>query len=304
VLVCACLCTLLVAWAAWAAQPGVWGWLSALFACALWLASPIVRTTAGDARTDFFMLVFLLAGLCTALATRAALSGRRGLRSLRLCGIALGLLCGLAVSSKLNGAPLGLCIALWMLLLAARAHRMKPMGFVRGPLAALALAGVATCIVFWTLNPRLHAEPIAGVADILARWRELFAYFQDDWAVRSGTATARTLPGGAALFLERTLARDDPWRALTGLGGGILLIVGGLVVLVWRVLRPRDDDREPALVLLVFVLVTLAATAAWLPIDWPRYYLTAAPALVLLQTLGLVTAARAVIRRWRPARAR
>lgn len=294
VLALACACTILVAWTARAAVPGVWGWLAAALAAALWLASPIVRSTARDARTDYFMLAFALTALAVALKARRALAGERGAPAQCMWSIALGIVCGLCVASKLNGASLALCIGLWILTLGWPGRAESLGRWLRGSWLALFLAGLAACAVFWFLNPRLHAEPIAGAADILARWRELFAYFRDDWAPRSGTAAAHTPTQSAALFLARTAERDDPWRALTGLPGGALIACTGLAALAWRALRAKHAvERAPARILLVFALVTLAATAAWLPIDWPRYYLTAVPALAIAQA-----AAQALALRW------
>jgi hypothetical protein len=288
----ACVASVLVAGAACAVAPGAWGWLAAVLASALWLASPIVRATARDARTDFFMLACVVAALVLALKARAALAGERGTEAQWGAGLALGLLCGLCVSSKLNGAPLCLCAGAWIVMLGGR----RGAGWAcwsRGPGLALLLAALATCAVFWAVNPRLHAEPIAGVADILARWRELFAYFRDDWAPRSGTATAHTPAQSAALFLSRTIERDDPRRARTGLPGGALLACAGLAALAWRAVRAEPDAaRAPARVLLAFAVITLAATALWLPIDWPRYYLTAVPALAICQAAACTLALR------------
>jgi len=50
-----------------------------------------------------------------------------------------------------------------------------------------------------------------------------------------------------------------------------------------------------AQVLLVLVVVLLTGSALWLPIDWPRYFLPAAPCLALLEALALATLARAVV---------
>jgi hypothetical protein len=304
VLALACLCTLLIGSVAKTTMAGSWGWLAAALAVALWLASPLVRSTASDARTDYFMLAFELGALALALSRPAALAGRLGSRAQWLLGLSLGLMCGLSVSSKLNGAPLGVCIALWFVVLGWPKRKGALGTLLRGPGLALILAGLTACAVFWALNPRLHAEPIAGVADILARWRELFAYFQDDWAPRSGIATAHTLPQRAVLFASNAFGRDDAWHALAGVPGlGAFLACAGLALLALRALRANSDaEQERAQILLAFALVTLAATVAWLPIDWQRYYLTAAPALAIAQALALASAIRWIARRVRASR--
>jgi hypothetical protein len=305
VLAFASLATALLFLASRAALPGRWGWLVAALTCALFLASPIVRSTAGEVRTDWFMLAFVLGAAALALRAGDALAGRRGRPARLLAALGLGLLAGLAVASKLNGGLVLACVALWIGALSAAPREER---WLRTVLPALALAGAASIAVFWALNPRLWSDPVGGVADILARWRELFAYFQDDWAVRAGTATGRTPAESVALFVDRTIRRDDPWAALTGLRGGTLLLLGGLGVLGWRAWIPDPGPErvlraEPARVLFVLVVVLLAGSALWLPIDWPRYFLPAAPCLALLQALALASLVRVGARLAGPASA-
>jgi len=299
VLALACLSAVLVFFSARTALPGAWGWLCAALAYGLWFASPLVRGTATYVRTDFFMLPFLLAALVLVLHAGAALSGRLGPGRLGAASLALGLLCGLAASSKLNGTLACVCVALWVPL--AWWRRSGGPGAVtwRGPLAAVALAGVCACVVFYALNPRLWGDPFGGVADILARWERVMGFFQNTWSERTGTAVARTIPERVALFTDRTLARDDPWRALTGLPGGALLMLGGLLVLAVHALRgqnpePGRSSAYASAALLVFALVVATGTALWLPIDWERFWLPVAPVVALLEAVALAWLARLV----------
>jgi 4-amino-4-deoxy-L-arabinose transferase-like glycosyltransferase len=265
------------------------GWLIAASAMALFLASPLVLHTATYIRTDFFMLPFALGSLLLALRTREALAGLRGARLQALAGIALGLTCGLAVSSKLNGALVGFCIALWIaiLVLARRASGPAP---IRGALTALVLAGLVTCLVFYALNPRLWGEPLAGVQDILARWdRQLVV--QSERAARMGVDPAEGLDEAATGFVQR-LVKFDPWRSLTGLPGGPWLLASGLLLLAVRALRPRrsargGEERRVAAMVLVFVLVFLLGIGLALPLHWGRFSLPTAPATALMQALCL-----------------
>lgn len=297
VLALACLSAVLVFFAARAALPGAWGWLAAALAYGLWLASPLVQGTATYIRTDFFMLPLVLAALLLALGAAGSMAGRRGLARQLAVGLLLGLLCGLAVASKLNGALACACVALWIPLAWWRARGDGAAVGWQGPVLALLLAGVTSFAVFYALNPRLWGDPVGGVTDILARWERVMGFFQERWSQRTGVAVARTPGERVALFVDRTLTRDDPWRALTGLPGGAALMLGGLGILAWRALRPGSTSAlgasgRSALTLLVFALVFATGTALWLPIDWERFWLPVAPVVVLLEGLALAWLAR------------
>lgn len=242
---------------------GLAGWCAATLAYGSWFATPLVQNTAGYLRTDHFMLPMCLAGLLLALARPKVTWG---------WGAALGLLCGLAVSSKLNGGLLCLATAAWALLALARDRTRA-----RHVLGSVALAAAVSWIVFVALNPRLWDGALDGVRDILARWDKLLVYFQDELAPRTNVAVARTLPERAALF-ARALPRSVP-----GGGVGVALAALGAVVLGVRSCRGSEVDRARAAA--VFVAVFIAGTLAWLPIDWERFYLTATPALILLAVL-------------------
>lgn len=256
-------------------------WVTGLLAGALFVASPLVLHTATYIRTDFFMLPFALAGLLLALHLRKALAGEHGAGSLRLAAVWLGVVCGLAVSSKLNGALLCVALALWLPLLWLGARRRTSLGFAAGPLVGCLVAGACACAVFYALDPRLWAEPIEGVRDILGRWG-LQKEVQQGRAEGMNLEVARSLGERFGLFLGRTTGRDDPWRSLTGLPGGTLLSLAGLALLGLGCAR----GRARACVALVFVVVFLVGTALWLPIDWERFFLPAAPCVALLQALA------------------
>jgi hypothetical protein len=244
---------------------GVSGWVGAALAFGLWFASPLVRNTSSYVRTDYFMLPLCLAGALVAL---------RNPRVTWRTGLALGVLCGLATASKLNGGLLCIATALWFGAAALRERSARP-------LAALALAGLLTVVIFWALNPRLWSEPVAGVGDMLARWDKLMAYFQDELAPRTHVEVARTQGERLSLFVRKTLTRDDPLRPV-----GAALMLAGIVLLALRMRRPQT--RDGALIALAFVAVFVVGTIAWLPLDWERFYLTALPWLVLLEVVPVI----------------
>ena len=289
----AAICAGLMALAARRSVAGNWGWLAAGLSLGLWIASPLVQRTAGVIRTDYFMLPWVLTGLVLALGRTAALAGKAGAGRLLWVCAWLGILGGLATSSKLNGALLLVCAAAWVASAWLAAPREERVGFARGPLAALLLCGMLAFGLFFVLNPRLWSGPLEGVRDILARWEALLTYFQDEWAQRTGVEVARNVPERLSLYARKTLERDEPIGALTGANWlGAAALVVGLVALIWASLRASHVERARLRVLLVFSAVFVLGTALWLPLDWERFYLTGLPALILLESVGLTLAVR------------
>jgi hypothetical protein len=278
VLVLTALSGLLLVYCARRLAPGWAGWLAGGAALALWFATPLVQSTSNYIRTDHFMLPLCLAGLLVALRTP-----RPGLAWGALVGVA----CGLSVASKLNGGLLCVTAAAWCALAVLRDRRD-----LRRSAAGLALAAVLTIAVFYTLDPRLWGAPIEGVRDMLARWDALMSFFQDEHAPRTGVAVARTLPERIGLF-----ARSLPkWNFALGSLSGVAAVLG-LAALGYRALQ-RDERAQTVL---AFASIFVVGTIVWLPLDWERFYLTATPALVLLQVAPVVAfASSASVRRSPP----
>lgn len=274
VLVLSALCATLLFFCARALVGGRAGAIGGAAAIACWFASPLVQATESYLRTDMFMLPLCLAGLLVALQRARATLG---------WGLLLGLCCGLAVSSKLNGGLLCVATALW----AGVAVLREPTQWKRA-LVSLLVAAALTLALFYALNPRLWGEPLEGVRDILARWDKLMAYFQDELAPRTGVAVARTLPERLTLF-ARTFGGGSFFADYIGLGFALL-------GLGWASVRAWGGCRH-ARTLLVFVAVFVTGTILWLPLDWERFYLTATPAIMLLEAAPLAYAAERLKRK-------
>lgn len=266
------------------------GWVCGGVALALWVGSPLVHRTASYIRTDYFMLPFLLGLWWWTLARRDALAGRAGLRAALRSGLMAGLLGGLAVSSKLNGT-LGLFAFAAAVLLHWTGPRRAPLTW---PLAAIGVAALAACAVFFALNPLLWSGPIEGALDILARWDKLMGYFQDEWAPRVGTAVAHGPAESLALFFDRAVTRDEPLAAATGSPWASAWIVLGLGALALLALGRGPLARSSgaaataptapgaARCSLCFVAALVLGTALWLPLDWERLWLPSVPAVAIL----------------------
>jgi hypothetical protein len=268
----------------------VGGLTAGALAFSAWIFTPLVRTWANYVRTDLFMIAFSLMALATALCLRKALSGRAGAGRQALAAAALGLLAGAVVSSKFNGGPVCLAVALWTAGLWWSARAEHGLSFARGVLPAWLCAGLAAALVFFATNPVLWRDPLGEFSSLVRFWGPHMVW-QQDRAESYGVLVSRTLPDKIDLALLRALGRDEPLRALLHLRGGALVLVAGLGWLVARCLRRGDasavEDSERAFVLLAFVLVFAAGTTVWLPMDWDRYFFPYVVCMIALEAVAL-----------------
>ncbi|HVS18868.1 MAG TPA: hypothetical protein VMT18_09740, partial [Planctomycetota bacterium] len=264
------------------------GLACALLALVLWLATPAVREAATFVRGDWFMVAGTLATLLAALRLQPALAGARGERALVRAGALLGLLCGLTVSAKLNGVFVVPLVVLWGALARIGAERVGARSLA---LSAALFAG-ATCASFFALHPYLWDGPLTGIEAALERWRWMRMFLREDWSVRAHLITPRNFAEGCSLFLRRLCVDQDPWRALCGIPLRPLLLPLALPAAGAVALRADDGRaRSAARLLLVGAVAIGLGTAAWLPIDWPRYWLSALALACLLEARLLLTLA-------------
>lgn len=302
VLALAAACATLVFTVARALQRGRLGWLCAALAWALFVASPLVLNTATYIRTDYFMLAFALATLLFSLRQREALAGLRGARAQALAAAAAGTLAGLAVSGKPNGALAGICVALWIPLGAWLRRRLpKDSGRV---VLALALSAGAALAVYVALDPFLWREPLGGLLEIRERWDRQLAV-QTGRAAGMGIDPAEGTLGKLESFAER-LGTFDPWRSLTGLPGGKMLLVAGLALLVVRAVRGRSradsaDEAQIAATVATYAVLFMIGSALILPLHWGRFLLPTVPSTALLQAASVTFIAEWT---WRVVRSR
>jgi len=275
------------------------GWSAALVAWAAWCSSPLIQTWSHYLRPDFFMVAFTLATLAAATTLAAAIGGRHGATKQVLAIAALGLVAGLTVSSKLNGAVACFFVAVGVPAAALVAREGRPR------IGALALglgsAGLATLVLLYLLNPVLWSDPLGEGREILAFWKQHMQFQADRWEALGGRA-APDVGARFALAWERAFGRDEPLRAVFDLPGGALLVGLGLAALALRSLGLDGADarvpRARAAIVLAWILVTGLVTTLWLPLDWDRYFFLYVAGMALAEA-SLVGASIAWFRRWR-----
>ncbi len=259
---------------------GTW---SGIGAYGLWLASPTAREVAVYVRTDLAPMLFGLAALWWFLIHWRSAIGARDCKHQFASCLILGGLCGLAVGSKLNGALVSFAVPLWFVHGIRIAGPTTVVALWRG-LLGLCLVGASCAAVFWLSLPALWGSwPWNSLPDLFQRWDASFVF----QVRKSGEAVPRDWYDRIALVAQRALFDQEPLRQATGLWLGLPLAALGLMRLIYQALRAQALQGRIAGTLLLYLVVVLAGTTAWLPMDRDRFYQPLLPWIVVLEAVAL-----------------
>jgi 4-amino-4-deoxy-L-arabinose transferase-like glycosyltransferase len=279
----------LVPWFAAAATAAVFlltasaaGTSAGLIAAAIFEWNPVVRLHGSRALSDMVMMGFALWALWYLVRAVAPVwEGTPG-RLLRRAFV-FGLLTGLAAATKQNGSIVGcagvVAFAVWGLDSAPRLG-------LRAALARAALATMAVAAgafgVFVLVNPQLHRGPIGGSVAQVEAWDEKFREHRG-----RRPEQALTTVGARARAVGQVLWGHSHGTLPVPHVTGLLTLVGAVLLAVAPASRPRW--RAPPRILLLWCAVTTAIVAAWVPLDWDRYFLPViAVAAVLAGSVALL----------------
>ncbi|MFT7669146.1 MAG: hypothetical protein ACI8X5_001846 [Planctomycetota bacterium] len=273
------------------------GSTAGFIAYALWLGHPLIRQWSHQARPDFTMAFLLFATVLATMHGAAAMRGECGPLRRWLAMLGIGLLAGLAVGTKLNGALAGIFVAFAIPIVFI--GRQAP-GRWKSVLLTWAFCGSVIALTFWACFPYLWSQPLDHLSDVLAFWKKHMALQQNNWEAAGGIAT-RTMTERWDLVLERLTQNYEPVGASIGLPGGMLwLLLSALAVGALTADKDLGNRSEARLLALASVVV-LIGTTAWLPLDWDRYFFPSVGCLALAEGVLLGTLASMVIARVRRA---
>jgi hypothetical protein len=257
-------------------------WWQGLLA-AVWLASNSAMLTLGRwAMLDVPALCFSL--LTIALVVRVVQALRSGQNSLGWATLA-GVMCGLAVSSKLIAVIL-VGPAFLALLYEAVRYRWKRVGSLAGVLASLSLMIGWSALIVYIANPLLYTQPIAGTLQMLE-----FVRLVQQTTIYAPTAT----------LTERVLAvmaSPAAFGMLSRIGlpiDQILVLVGCLAIGidVWRI--PALRQQRPLDIVVIWMLGSTLIITLSLPANIDRYLLPLQPIAAFLQAYGTIWVARRAV---------
>ncbi len=255
------------------------GWPAGALAFGLFVASPVVADHATRIRTDFFPMTFSLLALWLALLASKKIGTRSAMRTI----LGLGLLAGLAVGSKLNGALLSPMVGLWILLAWLDNRQESKTSGLHGVLIPWCLAGLATLSLFFLFSPHLWPAPIENLGALMEGWENDINHQKDQYGERLGRADS--LGEHFALSAKAFNGEYEPIYAFLRLPLGIPLVLIGLVVIGAEI--RRATSRTDAKLILVYLLIAGLGTALWLPFGRNNFYLGFAPVVSLLEGLAL-----------------
>lgn len=287
---------------------GGW-WVAGLAALLLTLdASFLLHTRRAMAEGTLMGVGTLAVALAAAYLRRRASPHTVTARTQYAYLAGIGLLTGLAVATKLNGAIVAMTVAVaWVVL------RREAIADAAVELSVVALIALAVVLA---LSPFLWRNPPARIRDT---FRDMNTLVEEQRRGRESLDTAGERAGaliGQVFWTQRAYYEDDVWGEWVGdqitryeaspLSGwrrpawarvalGVAFLVGTV-----RLITQRPSDAAPDVtrrVVLLWLAVTAAVNLVIIPFDWQRYYLPLWPAVALVEAVGLVTIARTVRQR-------
>lgn len=276
-----------------------------VLAALLLMANPLYRLHARRAMSDVPTEAFLVTALAVGLWAwqRTLARGPKPLAWFMMLGS--GVLAGLAVLCKFNGALALFVLVAWTALGLALARvevkRKVALGVMLG------LAGSVAFGTFVALNPYMTARPVHAQAPFKSI-AEQGIWGRSRWLVENRMQVSadqknifphnalRSPLDKAEAVLVQGFGRFGPLGPYTTNSrirfdwnqdrGGLIWMPWVAIGLAWAARRGRDQvrDGEPpaAWAIAVYFLVALATITAFIPLAWDRYYLSLQAGSVLL----------------------
>ncbi len=272
-----------------------------------------------EGSVTLFCLLVVLAGTWF-LRTWTSSVGARHVLSLRwLSAITLGIVSGLALSSKqitvfvLIGV-FGACLVYIVILsLRATSQRLRTLGY---GIAGLVIASVVTAVVFVALNPVWWNDPIGRTIMALQDRQNLLNIQVSAFGSNNGDALGGfwrqvfiALPqyyevpawqdyiGGEITRYESSLLQGISIGGSTF--GGVLLLAL-FIIGIYALLREKRIESAVRFVIGGWTLAVMLAALLLTPLEWQRYYLLVYPPLGLIAALGFTYALQRLYQRFAP----
>ena len=207
--------------------------------------------------------------------------------------VLIGINSALATETKLNGGLAGLIFACFCILIIATksGHYRFPAGNflssiakdkeIKTTLSSLLITGVFTVLVFVGMNPYLYGRPLEGSDKMIELkmseipWQqEHFGPALNSLSKKVGFVVKRTMFPGNFVILGNILKIPIDFA----------LFLVGLIMLLYteakRILR--DSELSLRSIIIIWTVITFVGIIAWIPLDWPRYYLPVVPCIVMI----------------------
>jgi hypothetical protein len=309
----------------------LWDWRAGMLAAVLLAtdASFLLHTRRAMAEGTLVASSTLSVTLTVAYLARRASGEPMSIRVRAAYLAGIGLLTGLAVATKLNGAIAAMVVAVAIIALIPwtsvgaplrcakeASHRHAVPLFTRTGVDLAIIASIAVVVVM-ALSPFLWANPLARVRDTL---RDMNTLVEAQKEGRGWLDTPGKRVGALAeqvFWTQTAYYEDEIWNEWVGdqiaryeaspLSGwrrspwaraalGAAFAVG----LSWlTVQRPADYAQNVTrIAILLWLGVTALVNLLIIPFAWQRYYLTLWPCVALVEAVGLTAALDGMRRLW------
>jgi hypothetical protein len=256
-----------------------WDWVVGLLASLTLAFNRLFTLFAHRAMTDSFLVLFLvLSVLCSLYLVQF---GRDKPVKFLMMSVVAGLVAGICISVKFNGAVTLLVVGLSILslMISVKPRNLDRLGLIA--LGCIVSVGFAILAII-ALNPMFYTTSVAELMNragmVLNGWTRLLGNQQKSFP-------GQAIIGFPGVAINRMVA--DYYHPVLSL----LAIVGAarVLTLLWR--YPLSAGTVPLLVVAGSSVMTIVAVMAWIPLDWDRYYLPMVAMAVPLSAYGMVSAA-------------
>lgn len=257
-----------------------------VLAAALMIAPESMRYHGKIIMLDVPVLMFGL--LALVICAEMLRSWRQGNRRAISLTIACGVVCGLALGTKLNAALVVLtCLFVSVIFAVGRSRRFAVTPFV--PKRAVVAIALCAWTVFFLSNPALYRQPIEGIRRMLDFGTNVACDPEFSWCHPLLTPSDRMR--AIWFFLS-----DEGEVNAGGLPGSHLLLIIGAAALAVRLSRWTGSDDVEIVLISAWIIITLVGLTFWLPLGIFRYVMPLVPISMLLQSYGIIGILRSITR--------
>ena len=253
--------------------------VTGLLAATLYLTNPAFLTcmvrAMGDPILIFFMTIHVFLSILIAMRFFKHTSV-----AVPILAILSGIVSGLAMSTKLNGALL--LISFWLVI--AVLYEKRIIADALQVIVALTISLVTTFYIFFFLNPYLWTSPLQNF-NIMVDYRLKTIAYQSK--LSSNPALSTISDRISHVIINILLPKGDYTTFHnSALPFDIVFFCFGLYILIRMAVRSRARGSM-ALLFLVWAFPIITITTTMLAIDWDRYYLPIILIIKIIQAVGI-----------------
>jgi len=255
--------------------------------------NPLMLLCSKRAMTDAPLLFFLTVNILLTIYFYQFLLKQNFLKPLVFSAL-IGINSALATGTKLNGGLaeiIFLSFCMLFILVKSVHHRLSGNTLwstiaqcthnreIRIVLISILISVIIAIGMFVSINPCLYHQPLKGSKSMIDSRIVGIHFQQKHWG-----PLLDSLDKKASFMVRRTLLHKNYviLGTLLGIPIDFCLFLLGLLLLSYTEIKFLLNNARPSLksILIIWTAITITGITAWLPFDWPRYYLPVIPCVV------------------------